>query len=138
MAINYKELVDVPDEVGVHIKIAGSKADKFVYKLFAQSKVEMNGKRNKTHSSSTTDGKQFIIFITAIVKTELMNKLQTHIKNRSSSLENTIAKLSNIKIATDDALKSQLVKTPTREQKIILSAFDALEEVLNIGNKRLC
>jgi transposase len=46
-----------------------------IEKLFGQIKLGMNVKPTRNHKSFTTDGKTFAVFITSIIRAELMNKL---------------------------------------------------------------
>ena len=47
MAVYNKSLVDVPDDEGVHIKVAGAKSEKYVYKYVKYFRNAEGKPRNK-------------------------------------------------------------------------------------------
>ncbi|MDR0697239.1 MAG: hypothetical protein LBF68_06910 [Christensenellaceae bacterium] len=54
-----------------------------IEKVYAQIKVEMYGNRFITQNDETTDGKMFTMFIAAIIRAYLVDKLSIHAKEKS-------------------------------------------------------
>ena len=62
MAVYNKTLVDIPDDDGVHIKIAGAKGEKYVYKHVKYFRNTEGKPRNKSKAIGKFDsgsGKMF-------------------------------------------------------------------------------
>ena len=98
-------------------------------KLFDQLKVDMQGSRIRTHNEQTTNGKAFVLFLSLVVRTYLMSKLKKHLAEKSTSLKKVLNQLTNITVMTTDG-QARFIKALTKEQKSILSAFDAKEDIL--------
>ena len=98
-------------------------------KLFDQLKVDMQGSRIRTHNEQTTNGKAFVIFIALIIRTYIMGKLKNHLAEKSYSLKKVFNKLTNMTIVSAGG-KARFTKALTKEQKSILSAFDATKDIL--------
>jgi transposase len=98
-------------------------------KLFAQLKVDMQGSRVRTHNEQTTNGKAFVLFIALAIRTYMLGKLQYYLAEKANSLKKIFNKLTNITIVTIDG-KSRFTKALTKEQKSILSFFNATSEIL--------
>ncbi len=98
-------------------------------KLFDQLKVDMQGSRIRTHNEQTTDGKAFVLFIALVIRTYIMGKLKNHLAEKSTSLKKIFNQLANITvISTGD--KGRFAKALTKEQKSILSVFNATDDIL--------
>ncbi len=97
-------------------------------KLFAQIKVDMEGDRIRTHKEETTDGKAFVIFITCVIRSYLLNKLSNYLADNSTSMKKVFSQLSNITILLgNDGYR--FTKALTKKQKQILSAFNAVDDI---------
>ncbi|MDR0751838.1 MAG: hypothetical protein LBF12_04565 [Christensenellaceae bacterium] len=110
-------------------KLEHYRSKDIIEKFFGQIKLGMNGKRTRIHKSTTTDGKTFAVFIASIIRTELMNKLRPYMQDATSTFDQVIAQLSDIKIKKDEN-KPRLIKALTRKQKDILAVLESLDEVL--------
>ncbi len=76
-----------------------------------QIKVDMDSKRIRTHIDETTDGKTFVTFIACVIRSYMLNKF------------------SNIYLVSgQDGYR--FAKALTKEQKEILSVFNASDEIL--------
>ena len=113
-----------PDDVLYHYR-----AKDAAEKLFDQLKVDMQRSRIRTHNEQTTNGKAFVLFLSLIVRTYLMRKLHRYLTDQSTSLKKVLNQLTNITVITTDG-KARLIKALTKEQKMILAAFDAKENIL--------
>jgi len=89
----------------------------------------MQSARIRTHNEQTTNGKAFVLFLSLIVRTYLMRKLNQYLTDKSTSLKKVLNQLTNITVITTDK-KARLIKALTKEQKTILSAFDAKDNIL--------
>ena len=98
-------------------------------KLFAQLKVYMQGARIRTHNEKTTNGKAFVLFTALVIRTCMMGKLKKHLAEKSTSLKKVFNQLTNITVITTDG-KARFTKALTKEQKSILSAFNATDRIL--------
>ena len=98
-------------------------------KLFAQLKVDMQGARIRTHNEQTTNGKAFVLFIALVIRTYIMGKLKKHLAEKSTSLKKIFNQLTNITMITTGG-KARFTKALTKEQKSILSAFNATDDIL--------
>ena len=99
-------------------------------KLFSQIKVDMDGKRIRSHNEETADGKTFVTFIACIIRDYLLNKLEPYLTDNSTSLKKALNQLSNINIISGcDGYR--LIKALTKKQKQILDAFEAKNEILD-------
>ena len=98
-------------------------------KLFDQLKVDIQGARIRTHNEQTTNGKAFVIFIALAIRTYIIGKLQNNLAEKSYSLKKIFNKLTNISIITNGG-KARFTKALTKEQKSILSAFNATNDIL--------
>lgn len=97
-------------------------------KLFDQLKVDMEGARIRTHNEETTNGKIFVLFVALIIRTYMLCKLKKQAQN-PASLKKVINKLTNITLIVSGG-KARFTKSLTKEQKLILSAFSAKEDIL--------
>lgn len=97
-------------------------------KLFDQLKVDMEGARIRTHNEKTTNGKIFVLFLALIIRTYMLRKLKKQVQN-PVSLKKVINKLTNISVIVTSG-KARFTKALTKEQKLILSAFSAKEDIL--------
>lgn len=100
-----------------------------IEKLFSQIKLGMNGRRTRTHTTSTSDGKIFAVFIASIIRTEMLNKLRLYMRGTTATFDQIVAQLSDIKIRKDGN-KLRLIKALTHKQKNILKALESLEDVI--------
>lgn len=98
-------------------------------KLFDQLKIDMQGARIRTHNEQTTNGKAFVLFIALAIRTYMMNKLKKHLTEKSTSLKKIFNQLTNITIITTGG-NVRFTKALTKEQKLILAAFDASNDIL--------
>ncbi len=98
-------------------------------KLFDQLKIDMQGTRIRTHNEQTTNGKAFVLFIALVIRTYIMEKLKKQLADKSTSLKKVLNQLTNITVISTDG-KARFTKAFTKEQKSILSAFNATEEIL--------
>ena len=97
-------------------------------KLFAQIKVDMEGDRIRTHKEETTDGKAFVIFITCVIRSYLLNRLSNYLADNSTYMKKVFSQLSNITILLgNDGYR--FTKALTKKQKQILSAFNAVDDI---------
>lgn len=98
-------------------------------KLFAQIKVDMDGRRIRTHNEATTDGKTFVTFIACTIRAYLLKKLAQYLVDNSTSLKKVLNQMSNIIILSGhDGYR--FTKALTKKQKQILSAFDATVDIV--------
>ena len=98
-------------------------------KLFGQIKNEMDGKRIRTHSERTTDGKTFVIFLACLLRSYMMGKLQRYLSEQSTSMKKVWHQLSNIVMVECNGVR-RLAKALTKKQKDILALFGAERELL--------
>ena len=99
-------------------------------KLFAQIKVDMHGRRIRTHSEGTTDGKTFVTFIACIIRDYLLTKLEQYLTDSSTSLKKALSQLSNITVISGPD-GCRFVQALTKKQKQILNAFAAADELVD-------
>jgi hypothetical protein len=98
-------------------------------KLFAQIKVDMDGRRIRTHSETTTNGKTFVTFIACILRAYMLRKLTKYLADHSTSLKKAFNQMSNITVLSGhDGYR--FTKALTKKQKEILSAFDAADCIM--------
>jgi hypothetical protein len=113
-----------PSEILAHYR--AKDADE---KLFAQIKVDMDGARIRTHNEATTDGKTFVTFIACLIRAYLLRMLWKYLADNSTSLKKAFNQLSNITIISGhDGYR--FTKALTRKHKQILSAFDAVDDIV--------
>lgn len=95
-----------------------------IEKTFDNFKNFLDGKRLRTHSNTTSDGKIFTMFISLIIRAQLDNLLKDYFKrNKNSSMIKVLKELSRIK--TIIVNKKRLLASPlTKNQKEILSCFN--------------
>jgi transposase len=105
-------------------------------KLFAHIKVEMEGGRIRTHTEQTTEGKTFVTFIAAVIRSSLLGKLSPYLSAHSTSLKKVCSHLSNITILSS-AGGYRFCKALTKKQKQILAAFDAVDDISASLNRSL-
>ena len=98
-------------------------------KLFDQLKVDMQGARIRTHNEQTTNGKTFVLFIALVIRTYIMGKLKKHLAEKSTSLKKVFNQLTNITVITTGGT-ARFTKALTKEQKSILSAFKATDDIM--------
>jgi transposase len=89
----------------------------------------MQSARIRTHNEQTTNGKAFVLFIALAIRTYIMGRLKKHLDEKSTSLKKIFNQLTNIMIITT-AGKARFIKALTKEQKTILSAFDATSDIM--------
>jgi transposase len=99
-------------------------------KLFAQIKVEMDGSRIRTHNEATTDGKTFVTFIACVIRAYMLNKLAKYLTENSTSMKKVFSQLSNITILSNNE-GYRFAKALTKKQKQILSAFNAVDDIVS-------
>ncbi len=98
-------------------------------KLFDQIKVDMDGRRIRTHSESSTEGKTFVTFVASIIRSHLLNTLSDYLHVNAFSLKKALNQLSNITLLSSQG-ELRLAKAMTRKQKDILQKFGADKEIL--------
>jgi len=98
-------------------------------KLFEQLKIDMQDARICTHNDQTAYGKAFVVFISLVIRTYFMNKLEKYLTQKSSSLKKVFNQLTNITVLTTGG-RVRFIKSLTKEQKLILSVFDAADDIL--------
>lgn len=98
-------------------------------KLFSQLKVDMQGSRIRTHNEQTTNGKAFVLFVALAIRTYMMGKLKKYLTDDATSLKKILNQLTNITVITTGG-KARFTKALTKDQKLILSAFDATDDIL--------
>lgn len=122
------DMISTPSEILYYYR--AKDADE---KLFSQIKVEMEGRRIRTHNSETTEGKTFVTFIASVIRTYMERKLSSYLNDNKTSVKKVINQLSNITIMGDkDGYR--LTKALTKKQKDILSVFDAEVDIVNSIN----
>ena len=99
-------------------------------KLFDQIKIDMDGRRIRTHVEETTEGKTFVTFIASVIRSYMMNCLSKYLDDNSTSMKKVFNQLSNITIISGNG-SYRFTKALTKVQKQILSAFDAAEDILD-------
>ena len=99
-------------------------------KIFGQIKNEMSGKRTRTHSEQTTDGKTFVIFLACLLRSYMFGKLQRYLSEQSTSMKKVWNQLSNIIMVECNGVK-RLAKALTKKQKDILSIFGLERDILS-------
>lgn len=97
-------------------------------KIFSQIKVDMNGRRVRTHNEKTTDGKAFVTFIACVIRSYMLRQLGEYLAANSTSMKKAFSQLSDISLVSG-AGGYRFAKALTKKQKMILSAFDAVEEL---------
>jgi transposase len=97
-------------------------------KLFAQIKVDMDGKRIRTHNEKTTDGKTFVTFVACVIRSYMLRMLSQYLSDNSTSLKKALNQLSNITIISGND-SFNFTKVLSKKQKDILSAFDAVSDI---------
>jgi hypothetical protein len=98
-------------------------------KLFAQIKVDMDGRRIRTHNEETTDGKTFVTFIACLIRAYILNKLTKYLMENATSMKKVWNQLSDITIISNHE-GYRFTKALTKKQKQILEAFDAEKDIL--------
>ncbi|MDR3186313.1 MAG: hypothetical protein LBU04_05855, partial [Christensenellaceae bacterium] len=99
-----------------------------IEKLFDQIKIDMQGRRIRTHNEQTTDGKMFVTFIALVIRSHMLKKLEICLNENSTSLKKAINKLKNITVDINSN-EFRLIKALTKLQKSILACFDAVCEL---------
>jgi transposase len=99
-------------------------------KLFAQIKVDMDGNRIRTHNEQTTEGKTFVTFIACVIRSYILSKLKRYLTDNSTSLKKAFSQLSNIIILSSQE-GYRFTKALSKKQKQILSAFDAIGDIVH-------
>jgi len=102
-------------------------------KLFAQIKVEMEGRRIRTHSDETTEGKTFVTFIACVIRSYIERRLSNYLNANKTSVKKALNQLSNITIISGNE-GYRFIKALTKKQKDILSVFDAEDDIINSIN----
>jgi transposase len=98
-------------------------------KIFSQIKVDLDSNRIRTHNENTTDGKTFVIFIACIIRYYMLNKLSEYLNENSTSLKRVLNQLSNITVISNSN-GIRFTKALTKVQKLILSFFNAFDDIL--------
>jgi transposase len=118
------DMMSTPSEILEHYR--AKDADE---KLFAQIKVDMDGRRTRTHNEATTEGKTFVTFIACLIRAHLLRTLSRYLIDNSTSLKKIFNQLSNITIlAGQDGYR--FTKALTKKHKQILSAFNAVDDII--------
>lgn len=103
-----------------------------VEKLFDNSKNEMDGKRLRSHSTYTNNGKLFIKFIALILHTQISNYMNKSKLFKSYSLKELLMELKKIKISRINE-QEPFISEISKKQKNILSGFGIdVEEFMEI------
>jgi transposase len=97
-------------------------------KLFSQVKTDMDGHRIRTHNEQTTDGKTFVTFIACVIRSYLLNRLSKYLTDHSTSMKKVFSQLANITVLSSNGTY-RFTKALTKNQKEILSAFDAVADI---------
>lgn len=98
-------------------------------KLFAQIKVDMDGRRMRTHKEQTTDGKTFVTFIACVIRSYMLEKLHQYLQENSTSMNKVYSQLSNI-IMIETAGGRRFTKAISKKQREILQQFNAYTAIL--------
>ena len=93
-----------------------------VEKLFDNSKNEMDGKRLRSHSTYSNNGKLFIKFIALILHTQISNYMNKSKLFKQYSLKELLTELKKIKILQINGQDS-FVSEISKKQRNILSGF---------------
>lgn len=88
-------------------------------KLFSQIKVDMDGRRIRTHNEQTTDGKTFVTFLACIIRSYMLGKLHQYLQDNSTSMNKVYSQLSNI-IMIESEGRQCFAKALTKKQREIL------------------
>ena len=99
-------------------------------KMFYQIKNPMRGKRARTHTLESTEGKMLVTFIATIIRSEIHGLVRTYLHSHSLSMKKIKVKLNNILLAFGSE-GYRLVKEITKEQREILTELDAYESLRN-------
>jgi len=94
-----------------------------VEKVFDSVKNEMDTKRLHTHKQSSTEGKIFIKFISAILYSIIGKKMEEKELYKAMSIKELIYEMQKIKITVLDD-KTKIYSVLTKRQKKILEAFE--------------
>jgi len=70
-----------------------------------------------------------VLFIALVIRTYIMGKLKKHLAEKSTSLKKVFSQLTNITVITTGGT-ARFTKALTKEQKSILSAFKATEDIM--------
>ena len=97
--------------------------------MFDQLKIDMQGARIRTHNEHTTNGKAFVLFVALVIRTYMMGKLNQYLAEKSSSLKKVFNQLTNITVITTGGTV-RFTKALTKEQKLILTVFNATDDIL--------
>jgi transposase len=119
------DMDSTPEDILYHYRTKDA-----IEKIFDQIKNDMDGKRIRTHNEQTTDGKIFVTFISCIIRSYLMNKLNQYLSDNSVSLKKVFNQLSNI-IIISNANGFRFTKALTKKQKQILKSFSADTTILS-------
>jgi transposase len=98
-------------------------------KIFSQIKADMDGGRIRTHNEQTTDGKTFVTFVACVIRSYMLRRLEGYLSANSTSMKKTLSQLSDISLVSG-ANGYRFAKALTKKQKQILSAFDAVEDLV--------
>ena len=98
-------------------------------KLFAQIKVEMDGRRIRTHNEQTTEGKTFVTFMASVIRSYMFERLRQYLVDNSTSMSKVYQQLSNIIIIESEG-KQRFAKALTKKQREILQQFNAHTAIL--------
>lgn len=100
-----------------------------IEKLFDYKKNALQGRRLRSHSQTTSDGRVFIKFIALILYSSLIHVMKEQQLLERYSVKELLAELSKIRCAQlgDETVISEISKT----QRKILSAFNITPEMLH-------
>ena len=98
-------------------------------KLFDQLKIDMQGARIRTHNEQTTTGKVFVLFVALVIRTYMIGILNKYLADKSSSLKKVFNQLTNITVITTGG-RIRFTKALTKEQKMILTVFNATDDIV--------
>lgn len=98
-------------------------------KLFAQIKVDMDGRRIRTHNERTTDGKTFVTFLACVIRSYMLKQLHQYLQDNSTSMNKVYNQLSNI-IMIESNGEQHFTKALTKKQREILQQFNAYTAIM--------
>lgn len=97
-------------------------------KMFAQIKVNIEGRRLRIHNNDTMHGKIFVIFIALVIRSYMLNHLGDYLAKEHITFKKAMLRLSDIKIIKNrDGYR--FLKALTKKQKLLLSVFSVQDEI---------
>ncbi|MBS4021775.1 MAG: hypothetical protein KGZ79_05075, partial [Dethiobacter sp.] len=76
------------------------------------------------------EGKTFVTFIACVIRSYLLNRLSNYLTDNSTSMKKVFSQLSNITILSSQG-GYRFTKALTKKQKQILSAFNAVSDIVD-------